>query len=674
MSNNPFQNLPQDWETKTLGEACEITMGQSPKGEQVFSRNKISVCHSDLECNERGESHIADSHRDISHFSNAQYDNVDSYYSESPLCHSERSEESKSHFANAQYDKEDNLPQGWEMKILGDILSSDKYAIKRGPFGSMLKKDFFVDSGIRVFEQYNPINQDSNWKRYFVTQQKFKELESFKAGAGDLLISCSGTLGKILELPKGVEVGIINQALLKLRLDDKQILNSYFVYLFNSPYMQNIILENTIGSAIQNIASVKTLKQIQIPLPPLETQQKIVAKLESEFAKIESAKSHLKKVKETIPRLKNSLLKSAFNGELTRSYNDKKGAPYHHCEDSSESEAIYNAESPLKDSIAESKAYKIVDCHELRCNSRNDESIQTPNLGGATLVAQNLQNGTNPPDCHLGHSEETHKESACHSEGDKPEESHIADSHRDISHFSNAQYDNVDSCPSDLECNEREKSQRHLANTQYEKDSNLPQDWEVKNLWEVVKINPKNKLDDDLEVSFIPMNLIADKYQNKFSYTIKTWKEVKKGYTHLQNNCIAIAKITPCFENGKCVILQDLKNGYGAGTTELIVMLPNENIVLLKFVFYFFNTAKFTKEGVKNFKGTAGQLRVSSDFISNLQIPLPPIEIQKQIVEILDSKFATLENLEKETNASLEKLQKLKSSLLNLAFKGELIC
>ena len=170
------------------------------------------------------------------------------------------------------------------------------------------------------------------------------------------------------------------------------------------------------------------------------------------------------------------------------------------------------------------------------------------------------------------------------------------------------------------------------------------------------------------------MNLIADKYQNKFSYTIKAWKEVKKGYTHLQNNCIAIAKITPCFENGKCVILQDLKNGYGAGTTELIVVLPNENVILLKFIFYFFNTAKFTKEGVKNFKGTAGQLRVSSDFISNLPIPLPPLEIQKQIVEILDFKFTALEKLEKETNASLEKLQRLKSSLLNLAFKGELIC
>ncbi|WP_334088845.1 restriction endonuclease subunit S [Helicobacter typhlonius] len=184
----------------------------------------------------------------------------------------------------------------------------------------------------------------------------------------------------------------------------------------------------------------------------------------------------------------------------------------------------------------------------------------------------------------------------------------------------------------------------------------IPQGWEIKTLGEVCKINPKNKLDDDLEVSFIPMNLIADKYQNKFSYEIRKWSEVKKGYTHLQNRCIAIAKITPCFENGKCVILQDLKNGYGAGTTELIVVLADENKILPKFVFYFFNTTNFTKEGVKNFKGTAGQLRISKDFITNLQIPLPPLATQNQIVQILESKFTHLDNLAQFVNASLENL------------------
>ncbi|EOI4911217.1 restriction endonuclease subunit S, partial [Campylobacter jejuni] len=145
-----------------------------------------------------------------------------------------------------------NLPQGWKMETLGEILSSDKYSIKRGPFGSALKKSFFVEKGIRIFEQYNPINNDPHWKRYFISHEKFQELEAFKATEGDLLISCSGTLGKIVELPKDTEMGIINQALLKIRLNNIKILNSYFIYYFNSPIMQEKILESTLGSTIKN--------------------------------------------------------------------------------------------------------------------------------------------------------------------------------------------------------------------------------------------------------------------------------------------------------------------------------------------------------------------------------------------------------------------------------------
>ena len=251
--------------------------------------------------------------------------------------------------------------------------------------------------------------------------------------------------------------------------------------------------------------------KLPIPLPPLETQQKIVAKLESEFAKIESAKSHLEKVKETIPRLKNSLLKSAFNGELT------------HQKMTDSISAIEIAPPNVESNT------QIPNLAQNANVAQTPSFIQAPNLGGATLVAQNPQNGTNPLNCHLEHGEETHKESSCHSEAlaeesqnikphkdstlkdisatpqydktattchdlecNKREESHIVDSNRDISHFSNAQYDNVDSCHSesplchsDLECNEREESKSHFVNAQYEKHSNLPQDWEIKTLGEI---------------------------------------------------------------------------------------------------------------------------------------------------------------------------------------------
>ncbi|EHQ0819333.1 restriction endonuclease subunit S [Campylobacter lari] len=205
------------------------------------------------------------------------------------------------------------LPQGWEWRSLGGILSNDKYPIKRGPFGSALKKSFFVENGIRVFEQYNAINNDPHWKRYFISYDKFKELEAFKAIEGDLLISCSGTLGKIVELPKNTEIGIINQALLKIRLDNTKILNSYFIYNFNSPIMQGKILESTLGSAIKNIASVKILKQIKIPLPPLQEQERIVGILDESFAKIDESIKILEQDLLNLDELMQSALQKAFN-------------------------------------------------------------------------------------------------------------------------------------------------------------------------------------------------------------------------------------------------------------------------------------------------------------------------------------------------------------------------
>ena len=207
-------------------------------------------------------------------------------------------------------------PTHWEVKKLGEIISKEKYSMKRGPFGSALKKEFFVDNGIRVFEQYNPINSDPHWKRYFITKEKFKELEAFKASAGDLLISCSGTLGKILELPKNTEIGVINQALLKIKLDQKQILNSFFIHYFNSNKFQNLILEKTIGTAIKNIASVSELKQLEIPLPNLTEQNLIVAEIDRRFAIVDKTLNLIDKSIQNAKNLKQSILKKAFSGEL----------------------------------------------------------------------------------------------------------------------------------------------------------------------------------------------------------------------------------------------------------------------------------------------------------------------------------------------------------------------
>ena len=188
--------------------------------------------------------------------------------------------------------------------------------MKRGPFGSSLKKAYFVPKGIRVFEQYNPINNDPYWSRYYISDSKYEELKAFTAQAGDLLISCSGTLGKIIELPKDVEKGIINQALLKITLNPEKIINQFFIYLFRSPIMQKKIFDNTIGTAIQNIASVKELKKIKILLPTPDEQKQIVREIEKRFEVADEVERVITENLEKTEQLKQSILKKAFEGHL----------------------------------------------------------------------------------------------------------------------------------------------------------------------------------------------------------------------------------------------------------------------------------------------------------------------------------------------------------------------
>lgn len=210
-----------------------------------------------------------------------------------------------------------NNTDNWNKRTLEEIVSKEQYSMKRGPFGSSLTKSCFVPKGIRVFEQYNPINNDPYWARYYITEEKYEELKAFTAKAGDLLISCSGvTLGRIVELPDDVESGIINQALLKIKLDNSKILNKFFIYLFRSKDFQSKIFEYSQGVAIPNMVGVKELKKIIINYPSLEEQQKIVEQLDElqeQTKKLEQI--YTQKLKD-LDELKQSILQKAFNGEL----------------------------------------------------------------------------------------------------------------------------------------------------------------------------------------------------------------------------------------------------------------------------------------------------------------------------------------------------------------------
>ena len=165
--------------------------------------------------------------------------------------------------------------------------------------------------------------------------------------------------------------------------------------------------------------------------------------------------------------------------------------------------------------------------------------------------------------------------------------------------------------------------------------------WCYSTIKEVFIINPRNKVDDDVEVGFVPMANITDGYNNTFKYEKKRWGKIKTGFTHFADGDIAVAKISPCLENRKSVVLKGLPNGIGAGTTELHVF--RSQFMDIQYGLYFFKSDYFISQCVGSFNGVVGQQRVSKNIIEDIIIAIPPINEQKRIVYTISKIFAQLD-------------------------------
>lgn len=158
-------------------------------------------------------------------------------------------------------------PYGWQQLTVNDVCVS----VVRGPFGSALKKEFFVppsDTTYKVYEQKHAIQKSSTIGTYYVTAEKYNELRRFECHSGDILMSCSGTMGELYQLPAGCERGIINQALCKFTLNERILPIVFLAYM-----RETIGNLETKGSGIQNIAAVSYVKAMPINLPPMRVQE-----------------------------------------------------------------------------------------------------------------------------------------------------------------------------------------------------------------------------------------------------------------------------------------------------------------------------------------------------------------------------------------------------------------
>jgi type I restriction enzyme, S subunit len=151
----------------------------------------------------------------------------------------------------------------------------------------------FVSEGFKVYEQQHAISGDFSKGRYYISQAKFDELRAFELHPNEILVSCSGTVGKVTIVPSTIERGIINQALLKFSFHQSALLNEYFLILFPAFFMETDTLTNLQGTAQKNIPGVNVLKEMPFPLPPLTEQCRIVAKVDQLMALVDQLEAQL---------------------------------------------------------------------------------------------------------------------------------------------------------------------------------------------------------------------------------------------------------------------------------------------------------------------------------------------------------------------------------------------
>lgn len=193
----------------------------------------------------------------------------------------------------------------------------------------------------------------------------------------------------------------------------------------------------------------------------------------------------------------------------------------------------------------------------------------------------------------------------------------------------------------------------------------LPDSWNWTTLRLIAIVNPRNVADDNLDASFVPMTMIDSKFNTAHEQEIRVWKEIKQGFTHFAEGDIGVAKITPCFENSKACVFANLKNGIGAGTTELHIVRPISDLLFSRYVLAYFKSPQFLAVGETQMTGTAGQKRLPKEFVESNPFPLPPLAEQHRIVAKVDELMALCDQLEAQHNNAADAHEQLVSHLLS---------
>ena len=211
--------------------------------------------------------------------------------------------------------KEGELPKGWKNVSITELAEKNKHALKAGPFGSSLKKEFYVAKGYKIYGQEQVISDDAFYGDYYVNEEKYQELASCKVKPLDILISLVGTVGKVLLLPENCQAGIINPRLIKISLDRNVYSPKFFKYYFESSFVKSFYGAETKGTTM-DVLNLGIIKTIPFPLCTIEEQNKIIQEIESRLSVADKMEESITQSLQQAEALRQSILKKAFEGRL----------------------------------------------------------------------------------------------------------------------------------------------------------------------------------------------------------------------------------------------------------------------------------------------------------------------------------------------------------------------
>lgn len=209
--------------------------------------------------------------------------------------------------------KNNNYDFNLSFSKITELVKKEKNSIKAGPFGSSLKKEFYVPSGYKVYGQEQVISGNEDLGDYFINKEKYNELISCKIAPNDILISLVGTVGKVLILSKNCKPGIINPRLVKISLDNNKMLPKFFKYYFESSYLRSLY-KHKVHGATMDVLNLQMIKELPFPVFPIREQERIIFEIESRLSVCDSIERTVDTALAQAEAMRQSILKKAFEG------------------------------------------------------------------------------------------------------------------------------------------------------------------------------------------------------------------------------------------------------------------------------------------------------------------------------------------------------------------------